>query len=195
MSSTSTPAFPGHATLTTYVGGKDAPVLEVGELSPAIIDDFCSAADTFFRKSKVIDEHEKVVLLLNSFRDPHIDSWLKNSKAKINADTYTFDSFMSDIWKRFLPPTWAMDLYRTEVTAKMQNKRWDKFVTGVVRANNQLEGHTLHKTHDELRTILEGNMADYLADALAALSDEEQEKISAKEDFYDWDAEIRHVDK
>jgi hypothetical protein len=53
MSSTSVPALPGLAPLTTFIGGKDTPILEKGNLTPSIFDDFKTAASSFFRKAKI----------------------------------------------------------------------------------------------------------------------------------------------
>lgn len=196
MSTTTVPAIPGLAALTTFIGGKDAPILENGNLTPSIFDDFKMAATSFFRKAKIFDDHKKVLALLNSFRDPRIDSYIKNNKARINDEEYLFDNLLSDLRKRFLPPAWAMDLYRQTVNSKMlSNESFEDFCTRVVSANNLLEGDPLHLSHNSLRKTIEGNMAQYLADAIAVLSPEERQKIEAHTDFYKWEADILRVDR
>jgi len=133
MSSTTVPSLPGLAALTTFIGGKDAPIPEKGNLTPSIFDEFKTAANSFFRKSKITDEHEKVLVLLNSFRDPHIDSYIKNNKTRVLAETYILENLLSDLHKRFLPPSWAMDLYRQTVLSKMlSNETFEDFCTRVV---------------------------------------------------------------
>jgi hypothetical protein len=196
MSTTTVPALPGLAPLTTFIGGKDAPILEKGNLTPSIFDNFKTAAIAFFRKTKITDDHEKALALLNSFHDPLIDSYIKNNKTRIHTEIYVFKNLFSDLHKRFLPPTWAMDLYRQTVNSKMlQNESFEDFCTRVVAGNNLLEGDTLHLSHENLRKTIEGNMAQYLADAIAVLSPEEHQKIDALADFYEWEAEILRVDR
>ena len=87
MSSTTTSVLPGMATLTTFTGGKDTTILEVGNPTASLFDKFCDAALIFFHKHKIIDGHNKVCSILNYFHDPHIDSWIKNNKLHINEDT------------------------------------------------------------------------------------------------------------
>jgi RNase H-like domain found in reverse transcriptase/Reverse transcriptase (RNA-dependent DNA polymerase)/Integrase zinc binding domain/Chromo (CHRromatin Organisation MOdifier) domain/Aspartyl protease len=196
MSTTTVPALPGLAALTTFIGGKDAPILEKGNLTPSIFDEFKTAATSFFRKAKITDDHEKVLVLLNSFRDPRVDSYIKNNKTRIHTAEYVFDNLLSDLRKRFLPPTWAMDLYRQTVNSKMvSNESFEDFCTRVVAANNLLEGDPLHLSHDSLRKTIEGNMSQYLADAIAVLSTEERQKIEGHTDFYEWEADILRVDR
>lgn len=67
MTSTSVPTLPGLAALTTFIGSKDTLILEKGDLSPSIFDDFKNTALTFFRRTKVVNNHERVLVLLNSF--------------------------------------------------------------------------------------------------------------------------------
>lgn len=196
MSSTSVPSLPGLAPLTMFISGKDAPILEKSNFTPSIFDDFKTAATSFFRKSKITDEHEKVLVLLNSFRDPRIDSYIKNNKTRVLAETYVFDNLLSDLRKRFLPPSWAMDLYHQTVLSKMvSNEMFEDFCTRIVAGNNLLEGDPLHLSHESLRKMIEGNMSQYLADAISNLSPEERQKIADLADFYEWEAEILRVNR
>ena len=98
------------ATLTTFSGGKDVPILEVGNPTPGIFDDFRDTTLVFFHKHKITEEHNKVISVLNCFWDPRIDTWIKNNKPHINEDTYTFENLLSELCKRFLDPHWAKNL-------------------------------------------------------------------------------------
>jgi hypothetical protein len=103
MSTTTVPALPGLATLTTFIGGKDTPISEKGNLTPSIFYEFKTTATSFFSKVKIRDDHEKVLVLLNSFCDPWIDSYIKNNKTCIHAVEYVFDNLLSNLRKIFLP--------------------------------------------------------------------------------------------
>ena len=91
-------------------------------------------------RAKLWMNTKKVIILLNSFCDPHIDSYIKNNKTHILADGYLFKNFLSDLCKRFLSP-WAMDLYHQAVLSKMlSNKTFKDFCTHVIAGKNLLEG-------------------------------------------------------
>jgi hypothetical protein len=123
---------------------------------------------------------------------------LKTTKLAFMWKPTFFDNLLSDLRKRFLPPTssWAMDLYRWTVNSKMvQQETFEDFCTHIVTGNNLLEGDALHLSHENLRKTIEGNMSQYLADAIAVLSPEVRQKIEALENFYEWEAEILRVDR
>ena len=196
MSLTTTPVIPGMATLTTFTGGKDAPLLEVGNPTASLFDEFHDAALVFFRKHKITDGHDKVCSVLNCFHDPCIDSWIKNNKLRINENTYTFDDLLSDLCKRFLDPHWAKNMHRTVVNSKMSaGETFETFVTRVMAGNNLLDGNPLHLSHAQLRIMVEGNMASYLADHIDDLTQEEQDRLAAIVDYNDWETEIKRIDR
>ena len=150
----------------------------------------------FFRKHKITDGHDKVCSVLNCFRDPCIDSWIKNNKLRINENTYTFDDLLSDLHKQFLDPHWAKNLCRTVVNSKMSaGETFETFVTHVVAGNNLLDGNPLHLLHAQLRIMVEGNMASYLADHIDDLTQEEQDRLAAIVDYNDWEMEIKQIDR
>ena len=97
MSTTTTPALPRMATFTTFTGGKDAPILEAGNPMASLFDDFHDATIVFFHKHKIADEHDRALTVVNCFCDPHVDSWIKNNKACINEEAYTFENLLSKI--------------------------------------------------------------------------------------------------
>ena len=180
------------ATLTTFMGGKDAPILEVGNPTASLFDEFRDAALVFFCKHKITDGHDKVCSILNCFRDPRIDSWIKNNKLHINENTYTFDDLLSDLRKRFLDPHWAKNLRRTIVNSKMSaGETFETFVTRVVAGNNLLDGNPLHLSHAQLCIMVEGNMASYLVDHIDDLTQEEQDRLAAIVDYNNWETEIK----
>ena len=195
MSSTTSPTLPGMAALTTFTGGKEAPILEAGNPTASLFDEFRDSAIVFFRRHKINDPHDKVLTVLNCFRDPRIDSWIKNNKTRINEPPYSFDDLLSELRKCFLDPRWAKNLLRTVVNSKMlSDEMFETFVTRVVTGNNLLDGNPLHLSHDQLRATLEGNLASYLADHIDDLSQEEQDRILAIADYDDWKAEIKRID-
>ena len=97
---------------------------------------------------------------------------------------------------RSLDPHWAKNLRRTVVNSKMLlDETFETFVTRVIAGNNLLDGNPLHLSHDQLRVMVEGNLASYLADHIDDLSQEEQDRLAAIVDYNNWEAEIKCIDR
>lgn len=192
MLTMTTPALPGMATLTTFTGGKDAPILKAGNPTASLFDEFCNATIVFFHKHKIADEHDRALTVVNCFHDPHVNSWIKNNKAHINEEAYTFENLLSDLCRMFLDLHWAKNLCCTVGNSKMStDEMFKNFVTCVIAGNNLLDGHPLHLSHVQLRVMVEGNLATYLADHIDDLSQEEQDHLASIVDYNDWESEIK----
>ena len=75
------------------------------------------------------------------------------------------------------------------------DETFESFVTCVVAGNNLLDGHPLHLSHAQLRVMVEGNLATYLADHIDDLSQEEQDRLADIMDYNDWESEIKCIDR
>ena len=76
----------------------------------------------------------------------------------------------------------------------LPGKTFKTFVTHVVAGNNLLDGNPLHLSHAQLRIMVEGNMASYLADHIDDLTQEEQDCLAAIIDYNNWETEIKRID-
>jgi hypothetical protein len=183
------------ATVKFHDTHKSPPILTAGTVSPAILAQLIQYFNSYFHKCKIANE-DKVKNILMSFQDIKIDNWIKNNHDQFIADDYTFDTFTSELRKRFLDPHWENSIVRTIVNAQMTStESFSTFANKIMQGNNLLIGTTSRLDATALRTKLEQNMSGYLADKIARLRPTDKQCIKDIEIFEDWLGEITLLDE
>ena len=183
------------ATVKFHDGHKTAPVLTPGTVSPAILAQLIQYFNSYFHKCK-IDNADKVKNILTSFQDIRIDNWIKNNLDIFQADGYTFETFTTELRKRFLDPHWEHSIVRSVVNSQMSStESFSTFANRVMQGNNLLIGTTSRLDAAALRVKLELNMSGYLADKIARLRPVDKQRILDIVIFEDWLSEIILLDE
>jgi hypothetical protein len=183
------------ATVKFHDAHKSPPVLTAGTVSPAILAQLIQYFNSYFHKCKIANE-DKVKNILMSFQDIKIDNWIKNNYDVFHAEGYTFETFTSELRKRFLDPHWESSIVRTIVNAQMTStESFSTFANKIMQGNNLLIGTTSRLDSQALRVKLEQNMSGYLADKLARLRPADKQRVKDIVVFEDWLQEITLLDE
>jgi hypothetical protein len=183
------------AVVTCMATHKHAPTLSAGSVTPEIIASWQRAAESFFRKSKIV-EAEKVSSVFDSFADGRILNWLESNRAEFLAPTYMFSSFMKDFRKRFLDADWERNIIRGVITSKMQEtESFEDWSERVMKGNNLLAGTTFCFDDKQIRTQLENNLSIALARTFDLLTEVERVRIEGIEELDLWMKEMRRIDR
>ena len=183
------------ATIKHHDGHKTPPILTPGTLSPAILAQLIQYFNSYFNKCK-IDNADKVKNILLSFQDIKIKNWINNNIEVLQGADYTFDTFTTELRKRFLDPHWEHSIVCTVVNSQMTStESFSTFANRVMEGNNLLIGTTSRLDSTALRAKLEINMSGYLADKIVRLRPTDKQRILDIEIFEDWLAEITLLDE
>jgi hypothetical protein len=110
------------------------PILSEGRLTTATIRKFDTACKRFFTH-KNIPASEQVSKILNNFDSAEIANWASNNEQSLTAGS--FNSFMDQLKKKFLPHNWEDDLVQTQIAFQGQSA-FLKWINDVRRANAEL---------------------------------------------------------
>jgi hypothetical protein len=147
----------GHA-VSLYTNLSHPPILSEGELTPKTLLTFEEDCNSYFLNAKggVADE-QKVLRVLNSFRDTHVRNWITTDRAALIA--LSFEDFMQRLRTEFLPPNWEDKVRSRILGSKMpRNERFIHWARSLQAENYVLRGTTSHLPDDRLRDTLEANV-------------------------------------
>ena len=92
------------------------PVLTAGNISPAVMMDFESAALDFFI-SKSVPAEKQVTMIIPSMKDLRIDDWITAERDHIIA--LTFAAFMAKLRLNYLPQDWEDQVHNDILTSTL----------------------------------------------------------------------------
>jgi len=150
-------AISGHAT-SVYANLSHPPILSEGELTPKALMTFEEDCNSYFLNAKGgVTQEQKVLRILNSFRDTHVRNWITTDRAALTA--LTFEAFMLRLRAEFLPPNWEDKVCSRILGSKMsRNDRFIHWARSLQAENYVLRGTTSHLSDDRLRDTLEANV-------------------------------------
>ena len=181
MSSTSSYASVKHALV------KHCPVLTAGSITPQTMLLFENACNEFFI-SKSIDDDDRVKNILGAFKDVHVRDWVASERRSLLL--LTFEDFMSELRKNFLPEDWVEDV-RADLLGMRLKKGGNFFhwAQEMKALNIVLRGSPSHLDDATLRNQMEAALHSELR---TACSREEIHKIT---DLKPWIERVKKVDE
>ena len=146
-----------HAT-SVYANLSHPPILSEGELTPKALMTFEEDCNSYFLNAKGgVTPEQKVLRILNSFRDTHVRNWITTDRAALIE--LSFEDFMLCLRAEFLPPNWEDKVRSRILGSKMsRNDRFIHWARSLQAEKYVLRGTTSHLPDDRLRDTMEANV-------------------------------------
>ena len=190
---TTSPSAPGMATIKYHDGGKSAPILNDGIITPSVLQLWQKKAEIFFDVKKV-DAEDQVKSILASFSSQSLVNWINENEDTLQ--TLPWAEFMAQLKKTALTPGWDLAIFHTMINVKQPiNLSFTKWMNEVRGANFSLSDTRFHKNPAALRSHLESHISDDLADYLASLTKNKCDHIDAIEELEEWLCEMTDMDE
>ncbi|KAH9024143.1 hypothetical protein EDB85DRAFT_280547 [Lactarius pseudohatsudake] len=135
------------------------PQLSVGRITPKAIRDFENHAENFFLNVKGgVEESEKVTKIIGCFESSLVHDWIAINRKTLCA--LTFEKFMENFRKRWLPANWEEDLLNQVLGTKLEPKRqrFEEWSTEIQTLNVGLRGTASHISDEQMRKTLDANI-------------------------------------
>jgi hypothetical protein len=180
------------ATIKYHDGGKSAPILNDGIITPSILQVWRKKCELFFDVRK-IDDADRVKSILASFCSLNIVNWVNENEDALKALSWA--DFISQLKKTALTPGWDTAIFRTMINIKQpKSESFSKWMNGIRGANFSLSDTRFHKDAASLRAHLENLISDDLADYLGSLTKNERDRVEAINDLQEWLREMMEID-
>ncbi|KAJ7158308.1 hypothetical protein C8R43DRAFT_882412, partial [Mycena crocata] len=168
------------------------PVLHAGDMTPLLLNDFSSAANTYFDYKK-IPAAERVSSVIGNIREQEFKNWIRDMPTRARLNAMTFEDFMSAVATKFLSATWEIETRYTisQLRHKVDDK-FSKYATEVTSYHTLLIGTKSQLDPARLRHTMEAGMCQELKDEYAndePAKDVDLDKIDA------WRTEVDRVDR
>ena len=181
------------ATIKYHDGGKSAPTLHDGVITPAVLQLWCKKSEIFFEVKNLAPE-DRVKNILSCFSSQALVNWVNENEATLRALSWA--DFMVQLKKNALTPGWDVTIFRTMVNIKQPSTQsFAKWMNDVRGANFSLTDTRFHKDSEALRAHLESHISDDLADHLDTLTKSERDRINAIVELEDWLREMIDLDE
>jgi hypothetical protein len=181
------------ATIKYHDGGKSAPILHDGIITPAVLQLWCKKAEIFFDVKSLAPE-DRVKNVLSCFSSQALVNWVNENEATLR--TLSWTDFMTQLKKTALTPGWDVDIFRTMVNVKQPTTlSFEKWMNDIRGANFSLSDTRFHKDTVALRAHLESHISDDLADHIATLTKNERDRIDTLVELGDWLSEMVDLDR
>jgi hypothetical protein len=162
-----------------------APILTLGEITPAVMRSYETACLGFF-ENKDVPEDKQVCKVLAGLQDTHVQDWISVDRPRFL--TLSFTNFMTGFHAGYLPEDWE-EVTRIELLGMVQGSDtfWD-FSVKVQAKNSLLRNTASHLDEDKLCYRIESGMSQKLVLRCRL------EKSSQVKQFPKWITEIRRID-
>jgi hypothetical protein len=139
-----------------HVINKHCPILTGGDTMPQTLLILENTFNEFFI-AKNVSQEDQVKLILGAFKCVYIWDWIATDRDHIL--TLSFNKFMTELRKNFLPSDWVETVRMSLLGMRMsKNTRFWDFAQDVHTLNIVLRGTTSHMDNSMLRNQLEAGL-------------------------------------
>ena len=164
----------------------NAPLVTAGDITPEVLHSWEMGCKQYFR-IKTITTTDQVTNVAWNLQDLHVQDWYSNDTDYLNG--LSFDAFMSEVCKTWLPSDWDTTLRQHMLGSTQGSHSFHKWAVNLQSQNTMLCSTTSHLNVKALKFHLKVHMYPNLLHKYCTCH------TTHKEDFHTWLESVSLLDK